>query len=116
MAAGHDNFPGFYSSSWSLCLVMNRPAGTGYMAACLSQLVRPSGSVLALEKQPKLVERARHSILASLTPDLSSIVDVRVCNVMAGGQVFPLPVDLPSSLTAGHRAQWAELLTTGCLL
>jgi protein-L-isoaspartate O-methyltransferase len=58
-------------------------AGTGYMAACLAQLAGPQGQVLALEKQPKLAERARAAIQASL-PTLHSTVNVRVSNVMAG--------------------------------
>lgn len=58
-------------------------AGTGYMAACLAQLAGPQGQVLALEKQPKLAERTRAAIQASL-PTLHSTVDVRVSNVMAG--------------------------------
>jgi protein-L-isoaspartate O-methyltransferase len=53
------------------------------MAACLAQLAGPQGRVLALEKQAKLVERARASISASI-PELCNTVDVRVCNVMAG--------------------------------
>lgn len=55
------------------------------MAACLAHLAGAQGRVLALEKQAKLVERARASIQASI-PQLSSTVDVQVCNVMAGGQ------------------------------
>lgn len=55
------------------------------MSACLAHLAGLTGHVLALEKQPKLVQRAQASIEASL-PDLLSVVDVRVCNVMAGGR------------------------------
>jgi protein-L-isoaspartate O-methyltransferase len=53
------------------------------MTACLAQLAGPTGHVLALEKQPKLVQRSQASIKASL-PDVCAAVDVRVCNVMAG--------------------------------
>lgn len=53
------------------------------MAACLAQLAGRKGRVLALEKQAKLVERARANISASI-PELCNTVDVRVCNVMAG--------------------------------
>lgn len=59
------------------------------MAACLAHLVGAQGRVLALEKQAKLVERARASIQASV-PQLSSTVDVQVCNVMAGGRHLPV--------------------------
>lgn len=53
------------------------------MAACLAHLAGSQGQVLALEKQPKLVERAQASITASI-PDLASVVQVQVCNVMTG--------------------------------
>jgi protein-L-isoaspartate O-methyltransferase len=54
------------------------------MAACLAQLAGPSGSVLALEKQPKLVQRALASIRAARDAGTTAAVDVRVCNGMAG--------------------------------
>lgn len=86
--------------------------GTGYMTACLAQLTGPTGHVLALEKQPKLVERARASIKASL-PDVCADVDVQVCNVMAGGRDCMLddvawgdvqgPLVLICDSSGGHR-------------
>jgi hypothetical protein len=73
--------------------------GTGYMAACLAHLTGAQGRVLALEKQTKLAERARASIQASI-PQLSSTVDVQVCNVMAGARHLP--------------AVWTVLVGFGC--
>lgn len=77
------------------------------MAACLAHLAGAQGRVLALEKQAKLVERARASIQASI-PQLSSTVDVHVCNVMAGGRYLFL-------VWAVLVGVWLCLVASACL-
>eukprot|EP00878_Enallax_costatus_P023543 GHUV01025043.1.p1 GENE.GHUV01025043.1~~GHUV01025043.1.p1 ORF type:complete len:283 (+),score=47.65 GHUV01025043.1:239-1087(+) len=95
--------------------VLDVGSGTGYVAACLAHLAAPGGVVMCLEKQAKLVERAKHSIEQSCKELVDAgAFDIRVCNAMAdppelqGSELFHA-IHLGASVEA-VPAQFVKLL------